>query len=123
MYLSPDAKRNAELAARFALIAAAPADPEIRTAPSSAPKQVLAKMAEAGGRPSRSEVLGRKAGYAFDPGNVDVDISYSLLSRSPEVTATVVFQQPCGILIGRVFGTNRGDNVYVTPITAEVTLL
>ena len=119
--VSQEARQRAEDAARFALIAASPADPEIRSSGETPPQRVLEQMASAGGLPDRSDVLLQKARYAFDPRNSSVEIEPS--AGSAEVTVTVVFHQPCGILIGRVFGTDRGDGVYYTPITAEVTLL
>jgi hypothetical protein len=122
-FVSQEARQRAEDAARFALIAASPADPEIRSSGGTPPQGVLAQMAAAGDLPDRSDALLQKARYAFDPRNSSVEIEHSILARSAEVTATVVFHQPCGILIGRVFGTDRGDGVYYTPITAEVTLL
>ncbi len=126
-----EARSRAADAARFALIAASPADPQIASGGGRVPTRILREIARSGGLPGRSDVLVRKARYAFDPRNVDVDIDLPLVrrlgaavsSQAPPVTATVKYRQVTGVLIGRVFGRNRGDGVHYVPVTATVSLL
>ncbi len=129
--VTAEARSRAADAARFALIAASPADGEIASSGGRVPTRILREIARSGGLPGRSDVLIRKARYAFDPRNVNVEIGLPLVRRvgavvsnqAPPVTATVKYRQVTGILIGRVFGQDRGDGVHYVPVAATVSLL
>ncbi len=134
----PEVQQRAETAARFALIAASPADPDIQNKPAGIPRSILTAMANISGLKGREQVLIAKAAYAFDPANSMVkikaavsspaqpglEIDASLPGDAWAVTATVVFKMSLDMPIAaRLLGSARGDGSYYETSTAEVTLL
>lgn len=129
-------QRRVEQAARFALIAASPADERLSSFPVNIPEHVLQQMAQVAGYAGRAAVLQRKARYAFDPQNSHVTVDYEQGSNEPEmlldlfksadawaVTTTVSFRLHLAIPVARFLGVNRGDGQYYRAVTAKVTLL
>lgn len=135
---SPEVQRRAETAARFALIAASPADVSIQRSPTQMPHSVLSSMAKASGLEGREQALINKAEYAFDPSNTIVQIKPAVSSLNQPgieidaaqpgdawaVTAIVTFRMSLDMPIAaRLLGKSRGDGSYYETSTAEVTLL
>lgn len=135
---SEEVQQRAETAARFALIAASPADVSIKRSAAQIPNSVLRAMAKVGGLADREAVLINKARYAFDPSNTVVNIKQATSSLNQPgvsadagqpgdawaVTAEVTFRMSLDIPIAaRLLGTARGDGSYYETSTAEVTLL
>jgi hypothetical protein len=133
---SDEVRQRIERAARFALIAASPADVRLPSSPVDVPESTIRAMAQTAGYARRAGVLLRQARYAFDPQNARIDVEVTTGSNRLEVlpdllktadawavTATVSFRLHLGIPVARVLGTNRGDGHYYRSITAEVTLL
>lgn len=125
-----EVQSRVETAARFALIAASPADSRVRNSPKSVPRTLLRAMAAAGGSPGRAGVLLTKAGYAFDDRNSDVE--YSVAPSGPlsspgngwPVEVKLRYNMHLDIPVAAwMIGNNRGDGSYYLPINAEVTLL
>ena len=131
-----EVRERVEQAARFALIAASPADVRIPSHPEDIPEQVIREMAQEAGRGGRADVLVRKARYAFDPRNSSVEFEVekgrSRLELLPDlikpgdawaITATVSFRIHLGIPVARFLGSDRGDGHYFRSVIAKVTLL
>ncbi len=121
MPVSGEVRQHAESAARMALVAVSPSDPEIAHG-GSAPEQTMRAIATAGGLQARGDAFVAKAGYAFDPQNSTVEVEARWRNGAPEVTASVSYRIHTGILAGRALGSDRGDGVRALPARAEVTL-
>jgi len=136
--ISPEVQQRAETAARFALIAASPADVSIQRSPTRMPHSILSAMAKVSGLDGRELALRNKAAYAFDPSNTIVEIKPALSSLNQPgievdaaqpgdawaVTASVTFRMSLDMPIAaRLLGKPRGDGSYYETSTAEVTLL
>lgn len=135
---SPEVQQRAETAARFALIAASPADVSIHRSPAQMPHSVLSAIAIVSGLGGREQALINKAEYAFDPSNTIVEVKPAVSSLNQAgieidaarpgdawaVTATVTFRMSLDMPIAaRLLGEPRGDGSYYETSTAEVTLL
>jgi len=135
---SPEVQIRAETAARFALIAASPADKSIQKSPIQMPVSVLNALAKTAGLDGREQVLMNKAAYAFDPANTRVEVRPAVSTENQPgiefdlkqpadawpVTATVSFRMALDMPIAsRLLGKPRGDGSYYESSTAEVTLL
>jgi hypothetical protein len=132
----PEVQRRVERAARFALIAASPADPAVRSAGGTVPRRVLRAVAAEGGRPDRRDVLTRKARYAFAPENStvrfdivreispypDILFDYFKPADAWPVTAEVRYRMHLAIPAAWVLG-ERGNGHFYRWVDAKVTLL
>jgi hypothetical protein len=133
---SDEVRQRVERAARFALIAASPADERLASSPVDTPERIIHEMAQTAGHVGRAVVLLRKARYAFDPQNSQVAFDYEQGANKPElvpdllktadawaITATVSFRLHLAIPVARLLGSNRGDGTFYRSVTAKVTLL
>lgn len=128
-------ERRAAQAARYALIAASPAQAVPAAASDELPESALAAIAAASGGEVARDVYLHKARYAFDPANstvhlrVDYGAGLGMLAGAIDlpaawpIAAEVTFRYHLVIPFGRVFGTARGDGHYYYPMRAEVSLL
>lgn len=129
-----------EQAARYALISAAPANGRVpcRGNCTSIPEKWLHQIAQTPGLSSSSDVFLRKARYAYDSGNSDINVLYGgeLLKKYPNyindyqqfseawpVGARVTFKYHLHLPVaGPVFGV-MDNGFYYKEISAEVVLL
>lgn len=129
-----------EQAARYALISASPANGRVpcRGSCTSIPDKWLSQIAQTPGLSSSSSVFLKKARYAYDSGNSDIELFYggNLLAKYPNyiddyqqfseawpVGAKVTFKYHIHLPVaGPIFGI-LNNGFYYKDISAEVVLL
>ncbi|TBF89529.1 TadE/TadG family type IV pilus assembly protein [Rhizobium leguminosarum] len=123
---------KADLAARLALIPAAPYDQLKCVGACQPPEDALKSLADASGLSKNWRAMRNQARYMFDPQNVTVTVDrapmalYAAINRSPHVPVTAKVEARFLLLeyAGWVFARGqRKDGRYYTISTAEVNLL
>lgn len=123
---------KADLAARLALIPAAPYDQLKCVGACQPPEEALKALADASGLSKNWRAMRNQARYMFDPQNVTVTVDrapmalFAAISRTPHVPVTAKVEARFLLLeyAGWVFARGqRKDGRYYTISTAEVNLL
>lgn len=125
------AQQRAEDAARWALIAASPTTGAAAARGCTIPESGLELMTTGNRIGGRDTAVRNALCYAFEPGNVTVDLEWQTQfvdrragSTRVPIRATVTFRYPLSTPFRRFVGTGeRGDGTYWRTGQASVTLL